>query len=89
MKQQRVDEIMSLQEGIAAEINQQKIGRTLNVMIDRQEGDFFIGRTEYDSPEVDGEVLVPIGENASLQIGSIYPILITGAETFDLYGKVK
>lgn len=89
VKQQRVDEIMSLQEGIAAEINQQKIGRTLNVMIDRQEGDFFIGRTEYDSPEVDGEVLVPIGENASLQIGSIYPILITGAETFDLYGKVK
>lgn len=89
VKQQRVDEIMSIQEGIAAELNEQKIGRTLRVMIDRQEGEYFIGRTEYDSPEVDGEVLIPIGSNPSLEIGVLYPITITRADTFDLYGDFK
>jgi len=89
IKQERVDQIMSIQEGIAAEINEQKVGRTLRVMIDRQEGEFFIGRTEYDSPEVDGEVLVSIADNTHLKIGSIYPILINRADTFDLYGNVK
>lgn len=89
VKQQRVDEIMSIQEGIAAELNEQKVGRTLRVMIDRQEGEYFIGRTEYDSPEVDGEVLIPIGSNPSLEIGVLYPITITRADTFDLYGDFK
>lgn len=89
VKQQRVDEIMSIQEGIAAELNEQKIGRTLRVMIDRQEGEYFIGRTEYDSPEVDGEVLIPIESNPSLEIGVLYPITITRADTFDLYGDFK
>lgn len=88
VKQQRVDEIMSIQEGIAAEINQQKVGRTLRVMIDRQEGEYFIGRTEYDSPEVDGEVLIPIITNSQVQIGSMYPVAINRADTFDLYGDV-
>lgn len=89
VKQQRVDEIMSIQEGIAAELNEQKVGRSLRVMIDRQEGEYFIGRTEYDSPEVDGEVLIPIGSNPSLEIGVLYPITITRADTFDLYGDFK
>ncbi len=89
VKQQRVDEIMSIQEGIAAELNEQKVGRTLRVMIDRQEGEYFIGRTEYDSPEVDGEVLIPIESNPSLEIGALYPITITRADTFDLYGDLK
>ena len=89
VKQQRVDEIMSIQEGIAAELNEQKVGRTLRVMIDRQEGEYFIGRTEYDSPEVDGEVLIPIESNPSLEIGTLYPITITRADTFDLYGDLK
>ena len=89
VKQQRVDEIMSIQEGIAAELNEQKIGRTLRVMIDRQEGEYFIGRTEYDSPEVDGEVLIPIESNPALEIGALYPIAITRADTFDLYGDFK
>ena len=89
VKQQRVDEIMSIQEGIAAELNEQKVGRTLRVMIDRQEGEYFIGRTEYDSPEVDGEVLIPIGSNPALEIGVLYPITITRADTFDLYGDLK
>lgn len=89
VKQQRVDEIMSIQEGIAAKLNEQKVGRTLRVMIDRQEGEYFIGRTEYDSPEVDGEVLIPIESNPSLEIGALYPITITRANTFDLYGDLK
>ena len=89
VKQQRVDEIMSIQEGIATELNEQKIGRTLRVMIDRQEGEYFIGRTEYDSPEVDGEVLIPIESNPALEIGVLYPITITRADTFDLYGDLK
>lgn len=89
VKQQRVDEIMSIQEGIAAELNEQKVGRSLRVMIDRQEGEYFIGRTEYDSPEVDGEVLIPIESNPSLEIGVLYPITITRADTFDLYGDFK
>ena len=89
VKQQRVDEIMSIQEGIAAELNEQKVGRTLRVMIDRQEGEYFIGRTEYDSPEVDGEVLIPIESNPALEIGVLYPITITRADTFDLYGDLK
>jgi len=89
VKQQRVDEIMSIQEVIAAEINEQKTGQTLRVMIDRKEGDYFVGRTEYDSPEVDGEVLIPIASNSALEIGSLYPITITHAETFDLYGEIQ
>ncbi len=80
---------MSIQEGIAAELNEQKVGRTLRVMMDRQEGEYFIGRTEYDSPEVDGEVLIPIESNPSLEIGALYPITITRADTFDLYGDFK
>lgn len=86
-KEQRVARIMQIQENIAAEINAQKIGKTMPVIIDRQEGEFYIGRTEYDSPDVDGEVL--IGINKPLQIGNIYPTLITAAEDFDLFGEVN
>lgn len=86
-KEQRVARIMQIQENIAAEINAQKIGKTMPVIIDRQEGEFYIGRTEYDSPDVDGEVL--IGINNPLKIGNIYPTLITAAEDFDLFGEVN
>ena len=86
-KEQRVARIMQIQENIAAEINAQKIGKTMPVIIDRQEGEFYIGRTEYDSPDVDGEVL--IGINKPLKIGNIYPTLITAAEDFDLFGEVN
>lgn len=84
-KLDRVDAVMSLQEEIATEINAAKVGSTLSVMIDREEPDFYIGRTQYDSPEVDGEVL--IDKAVRLTIGEIYPIHITNAETFDLYGE--
>ncbi len=86
-KEQRVARIMRIQENIAAEINAQKIGKTMPVIIDRKEGEFYIGRTEYDSPDVDGEVL--IGINKPLKIGNIYPTLITAAEDFDLFGEVN
>lgn len=84
-KLDRVDAVMSLQEEIAAGINAQKVGSVMQVIIDREEPDFYIGRTEFDSPEVDGEVLV--GKNTPLTIGEIYPVRITDAETFDLYGE--
>ena len=86
-KLDRVDRIMTLQEDIAADINAQKIGKTLRVIIDREEDDYYIGRTEYDSPEVDGEVLIK--KDTPLQIGNFYLIYITNAETFDLYGELR
>jgi ribosomal protein S12 methylthiotransferase RimO len=85
VKQARMDELMTVQEQIAGEISQAKVGQTLRVIIDREEEDFYVGRTEFDSPEVDPEVLV--AKDKSLQIGEIYPVLIENADVFDLYGK--
>jgi len=87
VKQERVDRIMEAQEEISREINQQKVGKVMKVIIDREESDFFVGRTQFDSPEVDPEVL--ISKNKDLKIGEFYPILITGAEDYDLYGELK
>lgn len=87
VKQARVDRIMALQETIAAEINAEKTGQTMRVMLDREENDFYVGRTEYDSPEVDGEVLIE--KSKTLTPGEMYDIEITGADTYDLYGRVK
>jgi ribosomal protein S12 methylthiotransferase len=86
VKQARADEIMTLQREISREINQTKIGKTLKVIIDRKEDDFFIGRSEFDSPEVDPEVLIPVSED--VQPGQFYQVEITGAEDYDLYGTV-
>ncbi len=88
-KQRRVDAIMSIQENIAAEINAQKVGRTLKTIIDRREGDYFVGRTEYDSPEVDGEVLLEVAANPTVEVGKFYQVTIDSADTFDLFGHVK
>lgn len=85
-KQSRVDEIMSIQQVISSEINQMKIGKTLKVIIDRVEDDFYIGRTEYDSPEVDQEVLIPLN-TVGVKQGEFYETKIIGANDFDLYGK--
>ena len=87
IKQARADEIMAIQQVIAAEINAAKIGQTMKVVIDRLEGDYFIGRTEFDSPEVDGEVLIPATVKP-LNLGTYYSVKITGAEEFDLFGEV-
>jgi ribosomal protein S12 methylthiotransferase len=85
IKHRRVDEIMSIQQGISAEINQAKIGKTLKVMIDRVEDKYFVGRTEFDSPEVDPEVLIPISKKGVVE-GQFYQTKIVDATDFDLYG---
>jgi ribosomal protein S12 methylthiotransferase len=85
-KQERADEIMEIQQQISAELNREKIGKTFKVIIDRQEGEFYIGRTEFDSPEVDGEVLVTSAK--PLQKGEFVNVKITGAEDYDLFGVV-
>lgn len=84
-KQQRADAVMELQENISSEINHQRIGQTLKVIVDRKEGGNFIGRTEFDSPEVDNEVIIHSGENY-LRIGDFTEVKITGASEFDLTG---
>ena len=83
VKQQRLDRLMRVQQNISAEIEAAKIGQTLRVIIDRKEGDWFVGRTEFCSPEVDPEVLIPASER--LTIGRFYDARITDAEEFDLY----
>jgi ribosomal protein S12 methylthiotransferase len=86
VKQSRADEIMEIQQQVSAELNQQKIGQTFKVIIDREEGDSYVGRTEYDSPEVDGEVIVSSGKE--LRRGDFVTVKITGAEDYDLFGEV-
>lgn len=85
VKQQRLDTLMSIQERIATEISEAKVGQTLRVIIDREESDYYVGRTEWDSPEVDCEVLV--SKDQPLRIGEFYQVLITDSENFDLIGK--
>jgi ribosomal protein S12 methylthiotransferase len=85
VKQSRVSELMDIQQGISAEMNSSKKGIKQKVLIDRLEGEFFIGRTEFDSPEVDQEVLIP--EKYELVPGNFYDIEITEASEFDLYGR--
>lgn len=87
IKQERVAELMAIQQSISEELNQQKRGTVLKVLIDRREGDFYIGRTEYDSPEVDNEVL--ISAEHDLQPGNFCDIFITGSTDFDLFGQPK
>ena len=74
---------MRIQQNISAEIEAAKIGTTLRVVIDRIEGDWYVGRSEFDSPEVDPEVLIPVSEH--LSIGEFYLVKVTDAEEFDLY----
>lgn len=85
-KQKRVDEIMDIQQKIALQTNQMKIGKTLNVMVDRVEGDYYYARTEYDSPEVDPEVLIPLSIDKHIEIGAFYPTQIVDATEFELFG---
>ena len=85
VKQARLDKIMRIQQNISAELEAEKVGQTLKVIIDRQEGDYYVGRTEFCSPEVDPEVLIP-AEEKKLKIGEFYDVRITDSEEFDLYG---
>jgi ribosomal protein S12 methylthiotransferase len=87
VKQSRLDKLMRIQQNISAEIEAQKVGSTMRVIIDRQEGSWYIGRTEFCSPEVDPEVLIPVAEH--LIIGNFYMVRITDSEEFDLYATTK
>ena len=87
VKQRRLDKLMRVQQNISAEIEAGKVGQTLPVIIDRMEGNYYIGRTEFCSPEVDPEVLIE--NNVQLKIGDIYQVRITDSEEFDLYGVIS
>lgn len=86
IKTRRVNEIMQLQEGISRELNEAKVGQTLKVIVDSEEQDFYVGRTEFDSPDVDNSVL--IRKNKALRIGEFYNVKITEAAEYDLYGEI-
>jgi ribosomal protein S12 methylthiotransferase len=86
VKNERVDAIMELQQRISEEINQSKVGKTFQVIVDRAEGDYWIGRTEFDSPEVDNEVLISADEK--LKVGNFYRVTITSANDYDLFGTL-
>lgn len=87
VKQERLSRLMRLQQRISAEMQEEKVGKEMRVVIDREEGDWYIGRTEFDSPEVDPEVLIPIS-SASLAPGMFCKVRIVKADDFDLYGEV-
>ena len=87
IKKKRADELMKLQSNISLELNQQKIGKILKVLFDRIEGDYFIGRTEFDSPDVDNEVKV-LKKDLYLRLGEFAKVCIIKADHYDLYGKV-
>ena len=86
VKQDRLDYLMRVQEGISADVNASKVGQTFRVIVDREEEDFYVGRTQYDSPEVDPEIL--ISKDTPLSPGSFYQVKVIDAQAFDLYGKV-
>ena len=85
LKIQRMEELMSIQQQISMEINESRVGKTYKVLVDRREGDFWIGRTEFDSPEIDNEIIL---QEKELKAGSFYTVKILRNEEFDLYGEV-
>ncbi|MBP5257828.1 MAG: 30S ribosomal protein S12 methylthiotransferase RimO [Prevotella sp.] len=87
IKQNRLGQLMALQQDISAEVQAAKIGKTMKTIIDRQEGDYYVGRTQYSSPDVDPEVLIPVGDGI-LKIGHFYDVHMTDSDDFDLFGSV-
>lgn len=87
VKQARLSELMDIQQSISAELGASKVGQQLRIIVDRKEGDYYIGRTEFDSPEVDPEVLIK-AEEGELEIGAFYDVLVTDSDDFDLYATV-
>lgn len=88
VKEERVSELMALQQDISLEINQAKVGKVFKMIVDRTDGEFYYGRTEHDSPEVDNEVLVPV-KGKAMEVGTFMEVRITGADEFDLYGELS
>ena len=87
VKQKRLDELMEIQQEISNELSHNKIGKEFKVIIDRKEGDYYIGRTEFDSPEVDPEVLIK-DEGRMLRTGSFHQVKVYDADDFDLYATL-
>ncbi len=88
IKQERADEIMAMQQSISLNLNTMRIGKTMKVIIDREEGEFYVGRSEYDSPEVDNEILIRT-DSANLKIGEFYMATIESATEYDLYARIN
>jgi ribosomal protein S12 methylthiotransferase len=86
-KKERADEIMAIQQQISLELNHAKIGKSYHTIIDKETDEYYIGRTEFDSPEVDNEVLIK--KDKPLVIGNFYQVKITGAEEFDLFAQLE
>ncbi len=86
VKQSRLGELMELQQSVSAQVQASKVGTVMKVIIDRKEGEYYVGRTEYDSPEVDPEVLIPVADGM-LRTGVFYDVSIVDSDDFDLYGK--
>lgn len=89
VKRKRADAVMAVQQEISMQLNQQKIGQDFKVLIDRKEGEYYVGRTEFDSPDVDNEVLIKADNETYLRIGDFTHVNVYEASDFDLYGKVK
>ncbi len=87
VKQARVDRLMAIQPRVSAELNRERVGRTMRVVVDGRQGDFYVARSEYDSPEVDQEILIP-ADGKRLFKGRFYDVMITDAEDYDLYGEL-
>ena len=88
VKQQRLDALMRIQQRISSEIEAEKVGTVIKAVIDRKEGDYYVGRTEFSSPEVDPEVLIPLAEG-ELTVGQFYDVRVTDSEEFDIYATTK
>jgi ribosomal protein S12 methylthiotransferase len=89
IKQKRANAVMDVQASISYELNQEKIGKVFDVLFDRIENNYFIGRTEFDSPDVDNEVLIPVSEENHVRIGDFAKVKITSADHYDLYGELE
>ena len=89
VKEVRLNKLMRVQQNISGLVQEAKVGKEFKVIVDRVEGDYYIGRTEYDSPEVDPEVLIKVSENPRLNVGEFYNVLMDQADDFDLYGTVR
>ena len=89
VKEIRLNKLMRVQQNISGIVQEAKVGKEFKVIVDRVEGDFYIGRTEYDSPEVDPEVLIKVSDNPRLTVGEFYNVLMDQADDFDLYGTVR
>ena len=88
LKRSRSNKIMALQQKISKEKNKKRIGSTLKVLVDRADSNNYYGRTEYDSPEVDNEVIIPV-DKSHLRVGDFYDAIIVGAKEYDLIAKIK